>query len=137
MLDGFFALIQNLAGDSPPAFQEGDYRLAAAALLVHVMTVDGHVTPAEDAKLEAILSSGFAMSQPETRRLIEAATGLEQESVGMTGFTDVLRRALDEPARRRIVSMLWALALADGQALESEDATVARAAELLGVNARP
>ena len=137
MLDSFFALIQSLAGESPPAFEEGDYRLAAAALLVHVMTVDGTVTPAEDAKLEAILSSSFAMSQPDTRRLIEAATGLEQEAVDMSRFTDVLRRALDEPARRRIVSMLWDLVLADGQALESEDATVSRAAELLGVSARP
>ncbi|WP_168201541.1 tellurite resistance TerB family protein [Phreatobacter aquaticus] len=137
MLDSFFALIQNLAGESPPAFEEGDYRLAAAALLIHVMTVDGKVTPAEETKLETILSAGFAMTPPDTRRLIEAATGLEQETVDMVRFTGVLRRALDEPARQRIVAMLWDLVLADGQAVESEDATVARAAELLGVSARP
>jgi uncharacterized tellurite resistance protein B-like protein len=137
MLDSFFALIQNLAGEAPPAFEEGDYRLAAAALMIHVMSVDGQVTEAEEAKLRALLASSFAMSAADTDRLIEAAKGFEQESVDMTTFTGILRRALDEPARRRIVALMWDLVLADGQALESEDVTVTRAAELLGVSARP
>ncbi|QCI64501.1 TerB family tellurite resistance protein [Phreatobacter stygius] len=133
MLDKFFALIADMAGERQETFEAGDYRVAAAALLVHVMTVDGDVAPVELAKLKIILSRGFTLGAHDTELLIEAATNAENEAVDLTTFTAVLVRKLDETERRRIVEMMWSLVLADGEAHEFEEAVVARAADLLGV----
>lgn len=133
MLDKFFALIADIAGERQQTFEPGDYRVAAAALLVHVMTVDGDVAPVEMAKLKVILSRGFTLGLLDTELLIEAATNAENEAVDLATFTTVLVRKLDEAERRRIVEMMWSLVLADGKAHEFEEAVVARAADLLGV----
>ncbi|MBN8940412.1 MAG: TerB family tellurite resistance protein [Rhizobiales bacterium] len=133
MLDKFFALIADMAGERQKSFEPGDYRVAAAALLVHVMTVDGEVSAAEMAKLKVILSRGFTLGPLDTELLIEAATNAENEAVDLATFTTVLVRKLDADERRRIVEMMWSLVLADGKAHEFEEAVVARAADLLGV----
>ncbi|CEJ10754.1 Tellurite resistance protein TerB [bacterium YEK0313] len=133
MLDTFFRFIADMTGEKHENFGAGDHRVAAAALLVHVMTVDGEVAPAELARLKAILSRGFSLGDHDTERLIEAATDAENEAVDLTTFTGVLVRKLDEAERRRIVEMMWSLVLADGSAHEFEEAVVARAADLLGV----
>jgi uncharacterized tellurite resistance protein B-like protein len=51
-------------------------------------------------------------------------------------FTSVLRRALDDDGRQKIVEMLWDIAYADGAADEFEENTIWRIAELLGVSTR-
>jgi uncharacterized tellurite resistance protein B-like protein len=134
MLEKFFALIADIAGERHETFEEVDYRVAAAALLIHVMTVDGTVAPAEETRLKSVLSSGFALGEQDTGRLIEAATNAENEAVDLSTFTDVLVRQLDEAGRRRVVDMMWSLVLADGRAHEFEEAVIARAAQLLGVS---
>lgn len=137
MLDRFFSLIADLAdsrAEEPgEPFREDDYRLAAAALLVHVMTADGVAAPAERQRLEAVLSAGFDLSPEHTRRLIASAADAEAAGENWTTFADVLAHRLDEAGRRRIVEMMWSVVLADGKAHELEEAVVARAAELLGV----
>jgi uncharacterized tellurite resistance protein B-like protein len=45
----------------------------------------------------------------------------------------VLKRALDEGGRLKIVEMAWELAYADGLPLEVEDSVVARVAQMLDV----
>jgi uncharacterized tellurite resistance protein B-like protein len=133
MLDRFFALIADLAGEAQERFEEGDYRVAAAALLVHVMEVDGEVASVEREKLASVLSTGFDLSDDDTAQLIAAATDVEQQEENWTSFADLLERTLDEAGRRRIVEMMWSVVLADGSAHELEEAVVARAAELMGV----
>ena len=51
-------------------------------------------------------------------------------------FTSVLKRALDDDGRQKIVEMLWDIAYADGAADEFEENTIWRIAELLGVSTR-
>lgn len=136
MLDRFFAFIADLTGEPQRGFEEGDYRVAAAALLVHVMAADGEIAEAERAKLKSVLSEGFDLSDEDTRRLIAAATDAEAAEENWTSFADVLVHRLDEGARRRIVDMMWSVVLADGRAHELEEAVVERAAVILGVEAR-
>ena len=51
-------------------------------------------------------------------------------------FTSVLKRALDDDGRQKIVEMLWDIAYADGAPDEFEENTIWRIAELLGVSTR-
>ncbi|MCA0317439.1 MAG: TerB family tellurite resistance protein [Proteobacteria bacterium] len=133
MLDRLFALIADITDEPREPFQEGDYRVAAAALLVHVMSADGVAAPVERQRLEAVLSAGFDLSVADTRRLVVFATDAEAAEDNWTSFAQTLASHLDEDGRRRVVEMMWAVVLADGRAHELEEAVVERAAELLGV----
>lgn len=118
------------------AFDETDYRLAAAALLVHVMSIDGSVSAEEHALLKQILASRFALDESATEALVELAIARDAEAVDLYAFTSVLNRALDDEGRRRIVEMMFEVAYSDGGLTEFEDNLVWRAAELLNVGSR-
>lgn len=118
------------------AFGDDDYRLAAAALLVHVMSIDGVVTVDEQVVLKDILARRFDLSTTESEALVELAIAKDAEAVDLYAFTSVLNRALDDEGRRRIVEMMFEVAYADGGLSEFEDNLVWRAAELLNVGSR-
>ncbi len=119
-----------------PLFESGDYRLAAAALLIHVLTIDGQEQEAEHERLRAILKNQFDLDDEQTDRLIEAATAADREAIDLYRFTSLLNRSLDEAGRLRIVEMMWEIVYADGKVSEFEDNVVWRAADLLGISSR-
>ena len=124
-------------GDKHPSqFGEDDYRLAAAAMLVHAATIDGDMSPSENEKLHAIIKQRFNLDDAATEELIQKATAAEHESVDLYHFTHQLNRSLDEAGRARIVEMMWQIVYADGRRDELEDNLVWRAADLLGVSPR-
>lgn len=117
-------------------FEDNDYRLAAAALLVHVMSIDGAVTDVERQIVKTILADRFALNAEDTETLVDLAIARDAEAVDLYAFTSVLNRALDEEGRRRIVEMMFEVAYADGGLTEFEDNLVWRAAELLNIGSR-
>ncbi|HKY88131.1 MAG TPA: TerB family tellurite resistance protein [Pseudorhodoplanes sp.] len=119
-----------------PQFEAGDYRLAAAALLVHVMTIDGQEKEQEHDKLRAILRKQFDLDDAQTDALIEAATAADREAIDLYRFTSLLNRSLDDAGRLRIVEMMWQIVYADGKVNEFEDNVIWRAADLLHVSSR-
>jgi uncharacterized tellurite resistance protein B-like protein len=135
LLQDFFA---ELTGEGKPQdrFADNDYRLAAAALLIHVTAVDGKVTEAEQGTLFRLLKNTFNLDDDSTRELIDAATLRDRDAVDMYTFTSLLNRALDEDGRRRIVAMMWEIIYADGKVNEFEDNVVWRVADLLGISSR-
>jgi uncharacterized tellurite resistance protein B-like protein len=124
-------------GEKPASrFNDSDYRLAAAALLIHVMTIDGRETGAEQDKLHDLLKRQFVLDDDEASELIAAATAADREAVDLYGFTSLINRSLDEDGRRRIVKMMWEMVYADGRMNEFEDNVVWRASDLLGISQR-
>jgi uncharacterized tellurite resistance protein B-like protein len=137
MLDSFRNFVSELTGgDKQPRFAENDYRLAAAALLIHASTIDGEVSPSERGKLHAVLKSHFGLDDDATAELIGMGTRAENEAVDLYHFTSLINRSLDEPGRLGIVEMMWEIVLADGHVTEFEDNLMWRAADLLGVSSR-
>lgn len=124
-----------LAGDEPHRFDDNDYRLAAAALLVHVISIDGDPSETERKMLHRLLGLRFALDAAATDELIAAAARAEGEAVDLYHFTRRLMRSLNEEGRARIVEMMWELVYADGVATEFEDSVIWRAADLLGISA--
>lgn len=124
-------------GDKPAnRFSDNDYRLAAAALLIHVMSIDGKETGAELDKLRELLKQQFDLDDQAAEELIAAATAADNEAVDLYGFTSLINRSLDEDGRRRIVKMMWEMVYADGRMNEFEDNVVWRASDLLGISQR-
>jgi uncharacterized tellurite resistance protein B-like protein len=120
----------------PSRFGEDDYRLAAAALLVHAAAIDGAVSDIERNKLHALIKRSFSLDEAATDELVAEATAAEHEAIDLYHFTSRINRSLDEAGRLRIVEMMWEIAYADGQVTEFEDNLLWRAADLLGVSSR-
>ena len=119
----------------PDQFAEDDYRLAAAAMLVHAAAIDGEMSQSERDKLHAVIKQRFALDDATADELITKATAAEHEAVDLYHFTHQLNRALDDDGRAKIVEMMWEIVYADGQRDELEDNLIWRAADLLGVSA--
>lgn len=132
------ALFDDLTGGAKDSAQFGDndFRVAAAALMVHVATLDGELSEAERQKLHDLLKVRYALSDDATDELIDAAIAADREAVDFYRFTSLLMRTLDEEQRRRVVAMMWDMAYADGHVSEFEDNVMWRVADLLGVSNR-
>jgi uncharacterized tellurite resistance protein B-like protein len=138
MFQAFKDFVSELTGGhkDPSRFEEGDYRLAAAALLVHVGLIDGTLSDIERAKLHTIVKRCFQLDDAVAEALIVQATAAEQEAVDLYHFTSLLNRSLDDEGRLRMVEMMWQMVYADHQVTEFEDNLIWRAADLLGVSSR-
>jgi uncharacterized tellurite resistance protein B-like protein len=138
MLSALKSFIAELTGEAeePRSFNANDYQLAAAALLVHIASVDGEFDDSERVRIQRLVETKFSLDANEAERLIEAAFESEREAVDLYRFTSVLKRRLDEDGRRQLVGMLWDMAHADGEIHEFEENVVWRVAELLGVSTR-
>ena len=137
MLDGLRQFIADVVAPHPTrAFDETGYRLAATALLIHVISLDGRPSEREKRKLHSLIESHFGLDPGSADKLIASATLIEGEAVDLYRFTSVIMRELDEAGRLKIVEMMWELVYADGQVSEFEDNVVWRAADLLAVSSR-
>ena len=138
MLDGLRQFIAEIVAPQAQdrTFGDSDYRLAATALLIHVISLDGEPTEAERRKLHSLIESHFKLDRGTADRLIASATQVEGEAVDLYHFTSIIMRSLDEDGRKRIVEMMWEVVYADGQVTEFEDNVVWRASDLLGISQR-
>ena len=120
----------------PDQFAEDDYRLAAAAMLVHAAAIDGEMSQSERDKLHAVIKRQFGLDEATTDELLAEATEAEHDSIDLYHFTTLINRSLDEEGRRRVVEMMWEIIYADGRVTEFESNLIWRAADLLGISSR-
>jgi uncharacterized tellurite resistance protein B-like protein len=124
-------------GDKPVSqFADGDYRLAAAALLVHVATVDHELTEESRATLHDLLKRRFSLDDAATEELIGAAAVADRDAIDLYHFTSLINRTLDDDGRRRLIEMMWEMAFVDGRVSEFEDNILWRVADLINVPQR-
>ncbi|HRF08048.1 MAG TPA: TerB family tellurite resistance protein [Xanthobacteraceae bacterium] len=123
-------------GEEKKTFDESDYRLSAAALLVHVAASDDHFDDAERNVLLDVLTQRFDVAAEDADALIEAAAAADREAVDLYQFTSMVNRALDEESKKKLVEVLFLIGYADGKLSEFEDNIVWRAAELLHVSSQ-
>ena len=137
MLDRLMKLFDpDIGTAASPVLADDEVRLAAGALLVHAMRIDGTAAEAEQAKVRETLTRRFELADEELAELIEAAQDADSKANDLYQFTSKLTRHLDQPGRQRIVEMLWEVVYADDVLDAYEDNLVWRVAELLGVSTR-
>ena len=138
MFESFRKFLSEVAdgGKHPAHFEHNDYRLAAAALLVHTAAIDGDISDVERTKLHALVKQQFGLDEATTDELVAEATEAEHEAIDLYHFTSVINRSLDEDGRRRVVEMMWEIVYADGRVTEFESNLIWRAADLLGISSR-
>lgn len=138
MLDRILAFLKDIpsaAGSRDP--QDGDDpRIAAAALMYHVMDADGVRHDAEWERMKVLLAETYGLSGEDLDRLVAAGGKADEEAIDLYAFTSVLKRHLDEEARIAFIGLMWEIVFADGELHELEDNMLWRIAELLGVDRR-
>src|SRR5216683_6478630 len=79
MFDSFRKFLSEVSqgGKHPAHFEHNDYRLAAAALLVHAAAIDGNISDLERNKLHAVIKRRFDLDEAETEALVAEATEAE------------------------------------------------------------
>ena len=117
-------------------FSRDDPRLAAAALMYHVIGADGVYTEAEMDRLAEVLQETYTLDDEALERLVTAARDADNEAVDLYQFTSVLMRSLSAEERVKFIELLWEIVYSDGENHELEDNLVWRVAELLGVDGR-
>jgi uncharacterized tellurite resistance protein B-like protein len=138
MFASFRKFLSEVAGGDkqPGRFDHTDYRLAAAALLIHAAAIDGDISDVEREKLRALVRRRFGLGETATDELVAEATEAENEAIDLYQFTRLINRSVDEKGRSRMVEMMWQMVHADGRVTEFESNLIWRAADLLGVSSR-
>jgi len=137
MFGSLKTFISGLVEDTAQAnYRDKAHRLATAALLVRVATIDSDMSAARLGKLHAVLKSHFALDDVATAQLIDDAVAVNRNAIDLYHFTSQLKDATDEEERRRIVKMMWEIVLVEGSANEFENNVIWRAADLLGISSR-
>src|SRR5258705_8090224 len=134
MFESFRKFLSEVSEGSkhPTHFEHTDYRLAAAALLVHTAAIDGNMSDVERDQLHAVVRRQFGLDEATTDELLAEATEAEHKAVDLYHFTSLINRTLDADGRRRIVEMMWEIIYADGRVTEFESNLMWRGGDPLG-----
>lgn len=133
MLERLLTFIKDIPGHGAAAGPNDDPRVAAAALMVHVMDADGVRRSGESTALRHALAESYGISGSDLDDLLAAGERADREAVDLYAFTSVLKRHLGAEARSHFIRILFDIVYADGELHELEDNLVWRVAELIGV----
>lgn len=137
MIERLLSFLKDLPAGASGSFSgKDDPKVAAAALMIHVMDADGERQQSEISRLKETLSEHYDVHGGALEALFRAAEQADQEAIDLYAFTSVLKRHLDEKARAEFIGIMWEVVYADGEMHELEDNTVWRVAELIGVGSR-
>ncbi len=132
----FADLLRRLMVPDPAPLDDGDARLALAALLVRVARSDGEFSEAERLRIDRILAARHGLSPFEATKLRREAEVLEGEAPDTVRFTRAIKDAVPYEERTGVIEALWDVVLSDGVRDHEEDAFLRLVAPLLGVNDR-
>ncbi|MBZ9863510.1 TerB family tellurite resistance protein [Mesorhizobium sp. CA12] len=136
MFERVLSFLRDLPAGRETKPSADDPRVAASALLYHVMNADGVRQDVEWERFKQILAETYSVSGKELDALAAAGERADNEAIDLYAFTSVLKRHLDPEARKAFIGLMWEIVYADGELDELEDNTVWRVAELIGVERR-
>lgn len=136
MFDRLLSFLQGLPAGNGAEADKDDPRIAATALMLHVIDADGIRKDSEKVRLKELLADTYDVEGANLSTLLKEAEKAEHEAIDLYAFTSVLKRHLDGNSRINFIELLWEVVFADGELHELEDNVVWRVAELIGVGQR-
>ena len=129
----FFAqLIEPAAGRSGADSQHA-LQLAAAALLLEMMRMDGSVTAEETAAVTSALQTQFGLGAEEVGALMALATAEARQATDYFQFTSLINKSFSAGQRIQVIESLWRVAFADGRLDAHEQHFMSKISDLLYV----
>ena len=132
----FGELLRRLTAPEPTPLDNGDARLALAALLVRIAKSDGDYAQSEIDRIGQVLANRYDLSEAEAADLRANAETLEAEAPDTVRFTRAIKEAVPFDDRIEVISSLWEIVLADGERDSEESSLLRMIAPMLGVNDR-
>ncbi len=129
MLDAIKALFQPAEAESVDS--EAQLRLACAALMIEVATIDRDFSDEEQLALAEQLRNHFSLSEDETRELCELAKQERHDATSLHQFTRAVNEHCDHSEKYRLLESMWHIAYADGELDKYEEHIIRRAADLM------
>lgn len=133
MLKAITDFFEKNLSNTAPATERHTMEVAAAALIVEVMRMDGEVTPAERSAALAAVRSKFGLGESEARELMDLAEAEAKTANDYFQFTSLINKHFTQPQKERIVELMWEVAYADAAATPYEEHFIRKLADLLYV----
>lgn len=127
------ALIGSDFADTDAASSEDDMRLACAALMVEVATIDNQFSESESEALITVLKSQFQLSESEAKALVTFAETARHDATSLHEFTKEVNESCTQDEKFELIKGMWSVAYADGHLDKYEEHIIRRAADLIHV----
>lgn len=127
---------QNLSKDTEAVNATPEHRLqlATAAMLIEVMSADDKWEYAEKEATVSLLRERFALSETETRELVDLAKKEADAATDHYQFTSLINGSFTRTEKISLIEHLWVIAFADGHIDKYEDSAIRKLSELLHVD---
>ena len=108
-------------------------QLAAAALLVEVMVIDGNLDEQELTSISQTLCQILALSSDQVDELIGLSRDEVAEATSLYQFTRKINTHFDTEQKMNLLTAMWRVAFADGYLDKHEESIIRRVADLLHI----
>jgi uncharacterized tellurite resistance protein B-like protein len=108
-------------------------QLAAAALLVEVMVIDGNLDEQELTSISQTLCQILALSSDQVDELIGLSRDEVAEATSLYQFTREINTHFDAEQKMNLLTAMWRVAFADGYLDKHEESIIRRVADLLHI----
>lgn len=108
-------------------------RLACAALLIEVATIDRHFDEREVATMHSILQEKFGITKEECATLTELAKSEFEDASSTYQFTRLVNDHCSYEEKYAVVKDMWTIAWADGELDKYEEYIIRKVSELIYV----
>lgn len=122
-------LNDNDNGDAMPL----SVKLAAAALMIEVISADYHFKDEERDMLLAILQKRFSIDKSAAESLLQEAEQAHKAATDYFAFTSEINRSYSQEKKIELVHFFWQLANADQEVHQIEQHVIRRISNLLHV----
>ena len=108
-------------------------QLAAAALLIEVMVIDGDLDDQEMQAIAGTLSNMLHLSKEQIDQLIELSKEEVADATSLYQFTKEINEHFDIEKKLSLMTAMWRVAFADGHLDKYEENIIRRVADLLHI----
>ena len=108
-------------------------QLAAAALLVEVMMIDGEMNVQEQQSIRQTLVNQFGVDENNLQEIFTSARQQNAESTSLFQFTRLINENYSQEQKFHLMIALWKVAFADQRIDKNESHSLRRIAELLNL----
>jgi len=122
---------QEIEDPSSGKLPQAKRKLACAALLIEVATIDDHFDPREFAAMQQVLQDKFAISAEECRTLTELAQSEFEDASSTYQFTRLVNDHCSFEEKFALVKGMWSIAFADGHLDKYEEYIIRKVSELI------
>lgn len=114
-----------------PAEKAPSEALSTALLLLELAGSDFDTDDAELARIGSLLCQHYGLDGAALDQLLTEARSRARQSVSLHDYVQTLNHSLDADGKRRLIAMLWQVALADGRIDKYEEHLLRRLVDLL------